>query len=243
MSIKIKGKTILITGAARRLGQRAAFAAASRGANLILHYNTSSEEVEATASGLKEMGVKAWTMQADLSNLDDIHHLITQANEISNLYGLINNASIFKSINLLDSTDSDWEDHLRVNLTAPFILTREFARNYSGSETGRIINLLDWRALRPGRDHFPYTISKAGLAALTKSSALNLAPGIIVNGIALGAILPPEGESETQDILKSVPAKRWAEMREFEETILFLLEGPEYITGEIIHLDGGRHLV
>lgn len=243
MATDIKGKTILITGAARRLGQRAALAAASHGANLILHYNSSADEVNATAGSVKELGVNVWTVQADLSDPDSIQRLMDESLAISPLFGLINNASIFKPVNFLDSSNTDWEQHLRVNLTAPFILTREFARNYSLTETGRVINLLDWRALRPGKDHFPYTISKAGLAALTKASALSLAPRIIVNAIALGAILPPEGEDENQDILKSNPMKRWAEIEEFEETILFLLEGPKYITGEIIHLDGGRHLV
>ena len=132
---------------------------------------------------------------------------------------------------------------MRVNLTAPFLLTQSFARHYSGDDAGRVINLVDWRALRPGKDHFPYTISKAGLVALTKSSALNLAPRIIVNAISLGAILPPENEPENPAILKQVPMKRWADMNELLLTIKFFLDGPEYITGEVIHLDGGRHLV
>jgi pteridine reductase len=103
--------------------------------------------------------------------------------------------------------------------------------------------MLDWRALRPGVDHFPYTISKAGLAALTQATARKLAPNICVNAIALGAILPPEGEKENPDLLKSVPMQRWASLDEFIQTVIFLLDGPEYITGEVIHLDGGRHLV
>src|SRR5262245_14600657 len=105
------------------------------------------------------------------------------------------------------------------------------------------IHILDWRALRPGADHFPYTISKAALASMTKSLAVALAPRIIVNGLALGAILPPfHGKAKT-DIIKNVPAGRWAEESEIEQALLFLLTYPAYITGEIIHLDGGRHLV
>ena len=103
--------------------------------------------------------------------------------------------------------------------------------------------MLDWRALRPGKDHFPYTISKSALAAMTSSMALSLAPGIIVNGIALGAILPPGDEGFSSALIKNVPMQRWAKLEELEELIVWLLSAPAYITGEIIHLDGGRHLV
>jgi pteridine reductase len=103
--------------------------------------------------------------------------------------------------------------------------------------------MLDWRALRPGPDHFPYTISKAALVAMTRSFASALAPRITVNGIALGAILPPSDGGDTETPIRDVPAKRWAELDEVWQTVLFLLTGTGYITGEIIHLDGGRHLV
>ncbi|HMB21954.1 MAG TPA: SDR family oxidoreductase, partial [Anaerolineales bacterium] len=100
-----------------------------------------------------------------------------------------------------------------------------------------------WRALRPGADHFPYTISKAALAALTKSLAVALAPKIIVNGLALGAILPPADGNAAANLTKSIPAGRWAEENEVEQALLFFLTSPSYITGEIMYLDGGRHLV
>ena len=111
------------------------------------------------------------------------------------------------------------------------------------NQEGRIINILDWRTMRPVGDHFPYTISKAALAALTKSLAYSLAPNITVNGIAFGAILTPADGGSTEGIIQNVPAKRWATLDEVGATVLFLLDGPAYITGEIIHLDGGRHLV
>jgi len=105
------------------------------------------------------------------------------------------------------------------------------------------VNILDWRALRPGATHFPYTISKAALAALTKSLAVAVAPRITVNGIALGAILPPKGGFDEEDILKNYPLKRWANQEEVEQAFLFLSGGPQYVTGEILFLDGGRHLI
>ncbi|HNR01008.1 MAG TPA: SDR family oxidoreductase [Anaerolineaceae bacterium] len=241
--MKLSGKTILITGAARRLGKALALACAQEGADLLLHYNSSSSEVDELSRQIGSLGCKTWQVKADLGDPDQVETLIETAASIPNFYALVNNASIFKSMGFLDTSLPDWNEHLRINLTAPFLLTQSFARSYTLAETGRVLNLVDWRALRPGRDHFPYTISKAGLVALTQSTALQLAPRINVNAIALGAILPPVGESEDPNLVKNVPQKRWAELDEFTRTAIFLLEGPEYITGEVIHLDGGRHLV
>ena len=103
--------------------------------------------------------------------------------------------------------------------------------------------MLDWRAFRPGKDHFPYTISKTGLGGLTQAMAVSLAPRISVNGLALGAILPPTEGGDLEKIIRPVPMQRWAYQEELEETIKFLLTAPDYVTGEVIHLDGGRHLV
>jgi len=124
-----------------------------------------------------------------------------------------------------------------------FLISQAYAKSLKHGQAGRIINMLDWRALKPGADHLPYTISKAGLAALTKSLAVSLAPNISVNGIALGAILPPVDGKASDSILSRVPIPRWASISELEETVMFLLTGPSFITGEIIHLDGGRHLI
>ncbi len=108
---------------------------------------------------------------------------------------------------------------------------------------GRIVNLLDWRALRPGADHFAYTVSKAALAGLTKSLAAALAPAITVNGLALGAVLPPKDGGDTSRILENVPAKRWGSLEDVSRALIFLLAEAPYTTGEIIYVDGGRHLI
>jgi pteridine reductase len=129
---------------------------------------------------------------------------------------------------------------MAVDLRAPFLLAQSFARARAGAP-GAIVNILDWRALRPGADHFPYTIAKAGLAAMTRSLAVALAPTTRVNGLALGAVLPPaDGGTGGLD---SVPSGRWARLEEVGQALVFLLGGSDYITGSILHLDGGRHLV
>ena len=165
------------------------------------------------------------------------------SSQIGSLYGLVNSAALFEPLTLQQTTPEDSERHMAVNLTAPLFLSQAFAEQVSADEEGRIVNMLDWRSLRPGADHFPYTIGKAALAAMTRSLAASLAPRISVNGLALGAILPPSSGLAARDLLKSVPAGRWGELPEVEASLIFLLSGPAYITGEIIHVDGGRHLI
>jgi pteridine reductase len=237
------GKTILVTGSAYRLGKVMALAAARLGADLIIHHGHSQKEAEATAGEVESLGGRAKIVQADLSQPTEVERLIAEAFAGSPLYGLINSAAIFPPGGLLETDLITWQQNLAVNLTAPFLLSQAFIRAHRKGESGRILNMLDWRALRPGRDHFGYTISKAGLAALTQSCAIAGAPQVTVNAIALGAILPPSDGGEDDEILRNVPAQRWAKVEELAELCRFLLTGPEYITGEIIHLDGGRHLI
>jgi NAD(P)-dependent dehydrogenase (short-subunit alcohol dehydrogenase family) len=240
----LSGKTILVTGGARRIGRHIALFLAKSGANIIVHYSSSESSAKQTVEEIEiKYGVKANSIRLDLSKPEQVNNLITEANQISPIFGLINNASVFEPLSLGETSLFEWQRHLNINLTAPFLLSQEFAKGMLPDQEGRIINILDWRANRPGSDHFPYSISKAALAALTKSLAQSLAPDINVNGIAFGAILPPADGSSTEGILQNVPARRWADMNEVGETVQFLLDGPAYITGEIIHLDGGRHLI
>jgi NAD(P)-dependent dehydrogenase (short-subunit alcohol dehydrogenase family) len=240
----LDGKTILVTGAARRVGRLLALACGRAGADVILHHGHSAQEALTVQQEIASFGRRAWILPSDLSQLDEVSRLISRANEFSPLYGLVNSAAIFEAFSLEDTKLDDWEHHLAINLTAPFLLSQAFAKQVPESGQGRIVNILDWRAMRPGADHFPYTVSKAALAALTKSLAVALAPRITVNGLALGAVLPPaDNPSAGEDVIKRVPAGRWSEAGEVAEALMFLLAGPAYVTGEIIHVDGGRHLV
>lgn len=237
----LTGKTILITGAARRLGRLFALACGRAGADLILHHGHSPAEAESLRDELASLGTRAWVLAADFSHPESAPQLIERAHEISPLYGLVNSASIFEPLSMQATSLDDWNNHLNINLTAPFLLSQAFVKH---TKEGRIVNILDWRALRPGADHFPYTITKSALAAMTKSLAIALAPDITVNGLALGAILPPsDNSSASEKIIEAVPAQRWSEAGEAEDALLFLLSGPAYVTGEIIHVDGGRHLI
>src|SRR5215207_4015461 len=241
MNDSLKGRIILVTGAARRVGRIFALACARAGADVVIHHGHSDEEAEKIRAEITELGRHAWVFKADLNDSSQVESLIPQISGSTPLYGLVNSAAIFESLSFDDTSLEDWEKHLAINLTAPFLLSQAFAKQ--APDGARIVNILDWRALRPEADHFPYTISKAALGSMTESLAVALAPKIIVNGLALGAILPPSDGKARQDILKNVPAGRWAEQQEVEHALIFALTCPTYITGEIIHVDGGRHLV
>ena len=239
----LQGKTIFITGGAVRVGRSLALAVARAGADVLVHFNTSAESAEQVASQIRSLGSRAELLQANLNDAHQITALMERALEFGPLDALVNNAAIFEDLDWQSTRLEDWNHHLMVNLTAPFLLSQAFARCLPSDRQGRIVNILDWRAQRPGADHLPYTISKAGLAALTFSLAQALAPRITVNGLALGAVLPPVDGRDSRPAIRDVPAGRWAQLDEVDQALLFLLTGPAYITGEILHVDGGRHVV
>jgi NAD(P)-dependent dehydrogenase (short-subunit alcohol dehydrogenase family) len=241
-SISPDGRYILVTGAAKRIGRALALAIARAGWNVIIHHGHSPDEAQSLKTEIEALGRQAAILKADLANPEQASALVECAFDIGNLYAIVNNAAIFGRFDLTTTSLADWQAHLGVNLTAPFLLSQAFGRLLPPDQKGRILNLLDWRALRPGADHLPYTVSKAALAALTRSLAVALAPHISVNGLALGAVLPPTDGGPSEKVLAQAPIPRWITLDEVCEAALFLLTGPETITGEIIHVDGGRHL-
>jgi pteridine reductase len=241
--MSLSGKMVLVTGAAHRIGRSLALAVARAGANVIVHYRTSRMDAEVVRKEIETTERTAYLLPADLAEPAEVASLIERAREHGPLFALVNNAAIFEPLNWKSSTLENWNHHMMINLTVPFLLSQSFARTLDPGGHGRIVNLLDWRSLRPGPDHLPYTISKSALAALTRSLAVALAPRVTVNGLALGAILPPSDGTDSKNVLDRVPAGRWASLEEVGQALVFLLDGPEYVTGEILHVDGGRHLV
>jgi NAD(P)-dependent dehydrogenase (short-subunit alcohol dehydrogenase family) len=234
---------IMITGGAKRIGRHLSISLAQVGYDIVLLHGHSDGEADKVADEIRSFGRNCYVMKMDLDDSRSIDAHLASIPENIKLTALINNAAVFELLTFETTTLDAWERHLRINLSAPLILSKWFHKRLHPDSEGRIINILDWRALRPGDDHFPYTISKAALAAMTKSLAVSLAPRVTVNGIAFGAILPPSDGSPAEKMLLNVPLKRPANLEEVTQTIRFLLEGPGYVTGEIIHLDGGRHLI
>jgi len=223
------------------VGRALVEALAQSGADVVVHHHASPRQADEAVRELRAIGRRAAAVQADLANPDEAAGVLDRAQrELGPIDWLVNSAAIFEPLDLASTSVEAWDRHMAVNLRAPFQLSQAFALARAGA-SGAIVNILDWRALRPAADHFPYTVAKAGLAAMTRSLAIAVAPAIRVNGVALGAILPPaDGGTATLD---DVPAGRWARLDEVGQAVLFLLAGPDYITGSILHLDGGRHLV
>ncbi len=242
--MNLQGKTAFVTGGAHRIGRGLVLALARAGCHLVLHYHRSAEQAQATAAAARALGVQVILRQADLSHLEDASALFADLPpSFPPVQILVNSAAIFPKDTLTDFTLDGWSQTLRINLRAPVLFTQAFARALPQELEGAVVNITDWRTERPYRTHFTYTISKGALDAFTRAAALQLAPRIRVNGIALGAMLPPAKASEAywQSVLATVPLARAGGTESVADTLLYLLRN-DFITGEIIRLTGGAHL-
>lgn len=238
-------RTVLITGAAKRIGRALAESAAKAGYNVALHCNRSVEEANGLAQTLRERhGVKTCVVQADLTDPQSTENLIEDAVlKIGTIHALINNASVFAR-DEIDTADAAARDlNMAVNLYAPMTLIRRFAAALPANETGVIVNMLDARVLNLTPRFTSYTLSKAGLATLTKTAALALAPRIRVNGVAIGDALPAAHQSHEDFIRRtsSSPLGEPAALENIAAAALFLLQAGQ-TTGTILPVDSGRSL-
>ncbi len=234
----------VVTGAARRVGREIALAMAQRGLAVVVHHGTSTVEASVLVNRIRSQGGTAVAVSADLREPRAASMAVFEAAaELGEVTTLINSAAVFQNRAL------PWVDlyhcnvHLSVNLLAPIFLAQQFIRQLGEGQPGHIINILDWRAQRPGADHLVYTATKAALSSVTKSLALQLAPLIQVNGLAPGAILPPEDRTNwhEQRAITSIPLKRTGSPKALVDAINFLLDS-NFITGEILNVTGGEEL-
>ncbi len=238
----LTGKTALVTGAAKRIGRSLTIKLAKQGTNVIIHYNNSKEEANTLHDEVTTLGSRAFTIQADLADTTSGKQLIEDAlKEAGQLDILINNASIFPETKLQDLKVADLNDILVVNTWTPFLLCRHFAQRVS---YGKIINFLDTRIKGYDFNRFPYYLSKTILETITRALALKYAPNIMVNAVAPGLILPPDGKdlSYLEQLKRTVPLKRYGSTTDIADAALFLLQS-DFITGQVIYVDGGKHLV
>jgi len=244
--VKIQGKVILVTGGAVRIGKAISKMLASKGARLAIHYNHSEKEAESLAESLQNDSNQIKTFQADLNKTEQTQKLVSEVEEkLGSIDVLINNAALFKKSPLLEVSEADWDNHLNINLKAPFFLSQAVSKKMLGKKEGKIINIADLSFRRPYLKYIPYSISKAGLIALTQSLAKELAPHIQVNAIALGAIKAPVdySEEEKEKRADKTLLKRWGDPQDVANAICFLIEGADYASGSTLTLDGGSHLV
>ena len=239
-------KVVMITGAARRIGAELVRHLHQSGMSIILHYCSSENDATALAKDLNSQRADSVKLlRGDLKEYSNIPDLIKQA---ASLFGsidvLINNASSFFPTHINEVNEDIWEDLVGVNFKAPFFLTQAAAAHLRVAR-GCIINVVDIHADRPLKDYSVYCVAKAGLAMLTKSMARELAPEIRVNGIAPGAIMWPEVqhyENVHQEIIAHTALKREGSPKDVSNAALFLINNADYITGQIIVVDGGRTL-
>lgn len=240
-------KTVLITGAARRVGAHVARVLHGQGMRLIIHYRNSAQDARLLADELNEKRTNsAAIIQGDLLAIDKLPKLIEQAAEFFNgLDVLINNASSFYPTPVGQATEEQWQDLMGANLKAPFFLSQA-AAPFLKKRHGCIVNMADIHGYRPMKNHAIYNIAKAGNVMMTKTLARELGPEIRVNGIAPGAILWPENEIEEKvksRIVESTPLKKMGSPDDIAKTILFLIRDADFITGQIIPVCGGRSVV
>lgn len=244
-------KTYLVTGAAKRVGAAIVRRLHADGGNLLIHYGRSRTEALALAAELNR--ARPHSAQAhglDLSRTDGLKALVEAALEAyGRLDGVVNNASGFYPTPLGGIDSAQWDDLMASNLKAPLFLSQAAAPALKKTR-GAIVNIIDIHAERPLKDYPVYSVAKAGLAGLTRSLALELAPDVRVNGVSPGAILWPDDYTngapfpavERARILASTPLGREGGADEIARTVAFLLSGTAYITGQIIAVDGGRSI-
>jgi glucose 1-dehydrogenase len=243
--MELEGRTALVTGGAVRVGRAICLALADAGANVFVHYNRSAGPAEDVAAEVEARGVRAATGPGDLSDPAAAASIIDEAaTALGPVSVLVNSASGFPTDSLADVTVDGWRSTLDLTLGSPLFLTQAFADALPDGVTGAVVNVTDVKTQRPYREHLSYMLGKGGIDTLTRAAALALAPRIRVNAVALGVILPPPGEGEdyVNALAAELPLARVGGAQVVADTVVFLARN-DFITGEIIRLDGGAHLV
>lgn len=250
----LKGRTVLVTGAAKRIGKSIALAFAQKGADILLHYNHSAGEAEDTRKEILKLGVTCRLVKADLGKPSGPDEFFKNAGALLDRVSvLVNSASVFHETPLEKVSRGDWDQNLSLHLIAPFELARRIGLRIKAADEspsgptarraggGVIVNITDSSILRPYRGHAPYLASKAALANLTKTLAVELSPHVRVNSVAPGAILFPDGYSEEEKakIVAGIPMKRAGRPENVADACVFLAEA-DYVNGISLNVDGGR---
>jgi NAD(P)-dependent dehydrogenase (short-subunit alcohol dehydrogenase family) len=241
----IRGKIALITGSAKRIGRAAAIELARRGARIAVHYRSSEHQARETLQSIRQAGSDGVIFQADLIDMQAIDRMFKEIQEkLGGLDILVNSASVFNTGTAEDATPEHWNSQMEANARAPFFIAQNAARLMLARGQGKIVNIVDvaGEIIWPG--YFAYSVSKAALIAVNRGLAKAYAPSIQVNGIAPGPVLFPEHYTDEQkkSAIDRTLLKRAGSPIDVVNAIVFFIEN-DYITGEVIHVDGGRHIM
>ena len=235
----LEGRVILVTGSAKRIGRGIALRLAREGARVAIHYNGSESEARATAA---ECG-GAPIFKANLERVDEIRTLFAEVeNHFGQIDGLVNNAARFTRIAPLEITEADWDFIHEVNLKATFFCCQQAARRMLATNGGRIVNLSSLGGLRPWAHNAHYCASKAGVIMLTRALAKAFAPKVTVNSVAPGVIPFGEPDDRSKHLIGRTPACRAGTADEIADAVKFFLTASDFVTGQIIAVDGGLSL-
>ncbi|HVE86355.1 MAG TPA: SDR family oxidoreductase [Myxococcales bacterium] len=242
----LEGKVVLVTGGGVRLGRAIAEAAGRAGASVAVHYHRSAAGAEEALRAIRADGNRAAAFRADLADPSAAEPLAAAVEaELGPISALVNSAALFERAPFTQTPLDVLERQWAVNARAPYLLTQAVARRMLARGAGDVVNVLDIGGVwLPWRQYSAYCMTKAAMAALTRCLALELAPAVRVNGVAPGAILPPESmdAAALEALRANVPQQRFGGPEDLARTVLFLLAGPAFITGQIIAVDGGRTL-
>jgi pteridine reductase len=239
----LRGKSALVTGGARRVGRAIALALADRGANIVLHYNSGAREAQSTAAELRERGVEVSPVQADLADLTAAQALPKIArNAFGQLDVLVNSAAIMLRTPIGEVTPAQWDEMFAINLRTPFFVAQAAAPLLS-EQGGVIVNIADLAAYETWPAYVPHGITKAGIVQMTRGLARALAPKIRVNAVAPGAVqLPDDWSQDSADrLVSTTPLQKLGSAEDVAQAVVYLCEA-EYVTGEVLIVDGGRHI-
>ena len=240
----MKNKNLLITGAATRVGKAMALHFAEKGWNIALHYFRSSSKAKELKKIIEQNWVKVALIKADLKNSKQVEKIVPLAKKkLGAIDCLINNAALFEKDDISNFTTKSWNDHFNINLLAPAILTKQFAKQASKKTVSNIINIIDQRIFNLTPFFMSYTISKSGLQTLTKTMAMRLGPNIKVNAIAPGPTIKSKRQTDRhfRNQVKSTLLKKSVRLEDICDTVEFLINNNS-ITGQIVAVDGGQNL-
>jgi NAD(P)-dependent dehydrogenase (short-subunit alcohol dehydrogenase family) len=249
MHIDLRDQVALVTGGAHRVGKAIALELARNGVHILVHYGASATAATETVREIKSLGVDAHSVQADLTSADGVKAIFTAIREhFGKLHILVNSAANFQKRDLLEVTLEDWNETMAINVTAPFLCTQAAAAmmRQNTPSGGSIINICDLGAIQPSAEYTHHAVSKAALWMLTQVTAVSLGPDIRANAVIPGAVLKPANTAMTDEQWdaygkKVAPLERVGSAEDVARAVVYLAR-EDYLTGTVIHVDGGERL-